>query len=163
MDNTATLGDSDHLRDYYGVSWETIVAAGEQISFLRGVVLAFVANNLSLLTSTSPLARVTPQAAQMMLFNSTNEIIPALGMALMQERMAQFGIPCRASILEGSEHGAEYLLSALPCTIQFFREAFSPDESAAFAELPGTLDHQLNGVASNLSSETYHLVPDVRV
>ncbi len=163
MDHTATLGDSDHLRDYYGVSWETIVAAGEQVPFLRGVVLEFVANNLSLLASTSPLARVTRGAEQMMLFNSTNEIIPARGMALMQERMAEFGVPCCASLLEGSEHGSEYLLSALPGTIQFFREAFYPDEPAALAESHGTPDHQLNGIAPNLSGGVHHTSTDVHV
>jgi acetyl esterase/lipase len=163
MENTATLGDSDHLRDYYGVSWETIVAAGEQVPFLRGVVLAFVANNLSLLASTSPLARVTPQAARMMLFNSADEIIPARGMTLMHERMTEFGVPCSASLLAGSEHGSEYLLSALPSTIRFFRETLTPAGLAAFEEPHSTSTHQLSGIAPNPSNGPHHGLPDVHV
>ncbi len=163
MDHTATLGDSDHLRDYDGVSWERIVAAGEQVPFLRGVVLAIVANNLSLLASTSPLARVTHGAERMMLFNSANEIIPARGMALMQEKMTEFGVPCCACLLEGSEHGSEYLLSALPGTIQFFREAFSPGEPAALAQSYGTPDHQLNGIAPNRSGGMHYTSIDAHL
>ncbi|WP_209215413.1 MULTISPECIES: alpha/beta hydrolase family protein [unclassified Rhizobium] len=124
MDNTASLGDSDHLRNYDGMNWATIVAAGEQVPFLRGIVLSRVANNLSLLTSTSPLTRITPDAGRMLLFNSANEIIPSRGMASMQKAMAAQGVPCTVSLLEGTEHGAEYALSALPSTIQFFRDQF---------------------------------------
>lgn len=132
MDDTATLGDSDHLRDYHGVSWETIVASQEQVPFLRGIVLAIVANNLSLLACTSPLPRVTSKAGRMLLFNSTDEVIPARGMALIQEQMTECGVPCKANLLDGTLHGAEYLLSALPETTRFFQETFSQKNSTAF-------------------------------
>jgi hypothetical protein len=99
----------------------------------------------------------------MMLFNSTNEIIPAVGMALMQEKMTQFGVPCSTSLLEGSEHGSEYLLSALPGTVEFFRGVFSPDAAAALDEAHETLDHQLNGIAPNRSSGMHYPSTDAHV
>ncbi len=151
MDSSATLGDSDHLRDYHGVSWEMIKDAGEQVPFLRGVILAMVANNLSLLASTSPLSRVTPKAAPTLLFNSTNEIIPARGTSLMQEAMTDSCVPCKISFLEGSRHGSEYLLSALPSTIQFFRESFSHDHLAATQDTKGTVKPQPGDIETVVS------------
>ncbi|MBB3979724.1 acetyl esterase/lipase [Rhizobium azooxidifex] len=156
MDSTAALGDSDHLRDYYGVSWDAIAAAGEQVPYLRSVVLAIVANNLSLLASTSPLTRVTPKAGRMLLFNSTDEVIPVRGVALMQEAMTERGVPCTVSLLEGPEHGSEYLLSALPSTIQFFREVLSPKDSEISRNALGNPDRHLTGIAPDLPVDLFY-------
>ncbi|KQQ38867.1 hypothetical protein ASG19_07620 [Rhizobium sp. Leaf306] len=133
MDSSATLGDSDHLRDYYGVSRETIEEAGDQIPFLRGVILALVANNLSLLAATSPLQRVNPSAGRTLLFNSTNELVPATGAGMLQLAMLEADVPCTVHLLDGTRHGSEYLLQALPETIQFLAAAHT-DESADAAE-----------------------------
>lgn len=127
MDGSATLGDSDHLRDYYGVSWETIKEAGEQVPFLRGVILALVANNLSLLATAGPLCRVSPSAGPMLLFNSTNELVPATGAGMLKKAMTEANVPCTVDILEGAAHGSEYLLRALPATIQFLTEAYTAE------------------------------------
>ncbi|MEV4610690.1 alpha/beta hydrolase fold domain-containing protein [Neorhizobium sp. LMR1-1-1.1] len=114
MDGSATLGDSDHLRDYYGVSLETVREAGEQIPFLRSVILALVANNLSLLKQSSPMQRVTSSAGRMLLFNSMNEIVPAIGADMLQRAMAEANVRCTVNLIEGTAHGSEYLLQALP-------------------------------------------------
>ncbi|WP_313198838.1 alpha/beta hydrolase [Rhizobium sp.] len=133
MDSSATLGDSDHLRDYYGVNWETIKEAGEQIPFLRGGILALVANNLSLLAAASPLSRVSPSAGRMLLFNSTNELVPATGASMLQQAMMEADVSCTVDILDGTAHGSEYLLQALPATIRFLTAAYT-DESVDAAE-----------------------------
>lgn len=133
MDSSATLGDSDHLRDYYGVNWETIKEAGEQIPFLRGVILALVANNLSLLAATSPLCRVSPSAGRMLLFNSTDELVPATGADMLLRAMVEADVPCTVDLIVGSAHGSEYLLRALPATIRFLTSAYM-DESVEAAE-----------------------------
>jgi len=133
MDSSATLGDGDHLRDYYGVNWETIKEAGEQIPFLRGVILALVANNLSLLAATSPLCRVSPSAGRMLLFNSTDELVPATGADMLLRAMVEADVPCTVDLIEGSAHGSEYLLRALPATIRFLTSAYM-DESVEAAE-----------------------------
>ena len=62
----------------------------------------------------------------MLLFNSTDEMVPFHGMVLMQQAMMAQGVPCIINLLEGTEHGSEYVQSALPRTIQFFRDLFYP-------------------------------------
>ncbi len=81
----------------------------------------------------------------------------------MHERMTEFGVPCSASLLAGSAHGSEYLSSALPSTIRFFRQTLSPAELAAFKEPHSTSNHQLRGIAPNPSNGSQHGLPDVRV
>jgi acetyl esterase/lipase len=129
MDSSATFGDSDHLRDYHSVSRDAIQEAGEQIPFLRGVILALVANNLSLLATTSPLRRVNPSTGRMLLFNSTNELVPATGAGMLQLAMMEADVPCNVHLLDGTAHGSEYLLQALPETILFLTAA-QTDEGA---------------------------------
>lgn len=83
MDSSAALGDSDHVRNYDDMSWETIIAAGDQVPFLRGVGPSLVVNSLSVLAAISPLGRVTKKSGSMLLFNSVAEMIPAKGVSLM--------------------------------------------------------------------------------
>lgn len=125
MDLTATLGDSDHLRDYENATWDEIRHAGEQIPFLRGVVLTLVQNNLSRLSAASPLARVNSGAGPMLLFNSFDEWVPAAGATLLQQRLTELGIACQVNLAEGTAHGPEYFLRALPATLHFLRTAFA--------------------------------------
>ena len=63
------------------MSWETIIAAGDQVPFLRGVGPSLVVNNLSVLSAMSPLGRVTKKSGSMLLFNSVAEMIPANGVS----------------------------------------------------------------------------------
>ena len=163
MDSSATLGDTDHLRNYDDVSWETIIAAGDQVPFLRGVVLSLVVNNLSLLASISPLGRVTKKSGPMLLFNSVAEMIPAKGVSLIRERMEECDVQCATHLLEGARHGSEYLLSALPATIRFFQKAWSSERFDVLDAADGTLHRYSSETGTNRALGLHYGSPDFRV
>lgn len=128
MDSTASLGDSDHTRDYRGVDWEQVKDSGEQVPFLRSVILALIANNLSFLTAMNPVKRVVSSAGPMLLMGSTREVVPAAGVALMENALRGQGVPCAVDLMEGVGHATDYLDQALPGTIRFIGEALSGGE-----------------------------------
>lgn len=144
MDVTATLGDSDHLRDYEDVTWEKIKTVGEQIPFLRSVILSLVQNNLSRLSAASPLTRVSSGAGPMLLFNSLDELVPAAGATMLQHRLAAQGVPCQVNFVEGTAHGTEYSLRALPATIHFLTTVF---DQQAMRERQDNNDEHIDAVS----------------
>lgn len=145
------------------MSWETIIAAGDQVPFLRAVGLSLVVNNLSVLASISPLGRVTKKSGSMLLFNSVAEIIPAKGVSLMRERLEECDVQCATHRLEGARHGSEYLLSALPSTIRFFQEAWSPESSNVLDAADGTLHRYSSETGTNRALGLHDGSQDFRV
>lgn len=133
MDSTASLGDSDHTRDYHSVDWGQIKDSGEQVPFLRSVILAIISNNLSLLTAMNPVSRVVSSAGPMLLMGSTREVVPAAGVALMEKALKGQGIPCAVDLMEGAGHATDYLDQALPGTIRFIGEALSGTDTRRFS------------------------------
>ena len=70
----------------------------------------------------SPQSHVSPDATPILMFNSTDEVIPQDQVQTMSDALAKASVPYDVTLLPGNRHAVQYAAKAMPGTIAWFQQ-----------------------------------------
>lgn len=91
-------------------------------SFYKYFILNYVNNDIELLKDVSPINRISEKSGPMFLANSLDELVPAKGVLILQEKLTKLNIPTEVIFIKGQKHGEGYIDEIYENTINFFKK-----------------------------------------